>query len=151
GGRPAARFPLRGTVMNDIPVIEARNLCIDYKLGKQWVNAIREVSLTINPLEIHGLVGESGSGKSTLALALMRFLVKNARISSGEILLDGENLLSKSDREMQHIWGRQLSLVPQDPLAALNPSYRIGDQIAEIRQQHEKLSGRAAWSRAVEM
>ena len=140
-----------GGSQNIVPVIEARNVCIDYKLGKAWVNAIREVSLSINPLEIHGLVGESGSGKSTLALALMRYMAKNARISSGEILLDGENLLTKSDGEMQHIWGRQLSLVPQDALAALNPSFRIGDQIAEITQQHEKLSGRAAWTRAVEM
>lgn len=137
--------------MQAIPVIEARHLCIDYQLGRDWVNVIRDVSLSINPLEIHGLVGESGSGKSTLALALIRYLAKNARITSGEILLDGEPLLAKSEREMRSIWGRQLSLVPQDPLAALNPSYTIGNQIAEITQLHEGVTPREAWRRAVAM
>lgn len=137
--------------MANASVIEARNVCIDYRLGKQWVNVIRDVSLHIEPLEIHGLVGESGSGKSTLALAVMRYMAKNARISSGEILLDGESLLAKSNRDMQSIWGRQISLVPQDPLAALNPSYKIGTQIAEISVLHDKMSQRQAWSKAVEM
>ncbi len=137
--------------MQAIPVIEAQHLCIDYQLGRRWVNVIRDVSLSINPLEIHGLVGESGSGKSTLALALMRYLTKNARITSGEILLDGEPLLAKNEREMRGIWGRQLSLVPQDPLAALNPSYTIGNQIAEISQLHEGITARQAWQQAVTM
>lgn len=135
--------------MQSTPVIEARHLCIDYQLGRKWVNVIRDVSLSINPLEIHGLVGESGSGKSTLALALMRYLAKNARITSGEILLDGEPLLTKSEGEMRGIWGRQLSLVPQDPLAALNASYTIGNQIAEISQLHDGVTAREAWQKAV--
>jgi peptide/nickel transport system ATP-binding protein len=137
--------------MNVIPVIQANNLSIDYRLGKRWVNVIRDVSIRMNPLEIHGLVGESGSGKSTLALALMRYMAKNARITSGEILLDGENLLTKSDAEMRQIWGRDLSLVPQDPLAALNPAYTIGNQIAEVTQLHQGLSWQNALKRAVEM
>ncbi|MEO8610726.1 MAG: ABC transporter ATP-binding protein [Chloroflexota bacterium] len=137
--------------MNETPVIEAKNLCIDYKLGKRWINAVRDVSLTIQPLEIHGLVGESGSGKSTLALALMHYMAKNARVSSGEILLDGENLLAKSEAEMRKIWGRYLSLVPQDPLASLNPAYTIGNQIAEITRLHQGLSWQESLRRAVEM
>ncbi|MEP7293000.1 MAG: ATP-binding cassette domain-containing protein, partial [Chloroflexota bacterium] len=70
-------------------VIQAENLNIDYKLDGQWSSVIQDVSLTIDPLEIHGLVGESGSGKSTLALALMNYLVPNERIASGRVLLDG--------------------------------------------------------------
>ena len=136
---------------NSTPVIEVKNLCIDYALGNTWVNAIRDVSLVINPLEIHGLVGESGSGKSTLAMALMRYMAKNARITSGDILLDGESLVTKSDSEMREIWGRHLSLVPQDPLASLNPAYTIGDQISEVTRLHRGLSGREAWQAAVEM
>lgn len=132
-------------------VIEARNLNIDYRLGNRWVNVLRDVSLHIAPLEIHGLVGESGSGKSTLALALMRYMAKNARISSGQILLDGADLLAKNSAEMQGIWGRHISLVPQDPLAALNPSYTVGAQIAEVTELHQKLTRRQAWSKAVEM
>jgi peptide/nickel transport system ATP-binding protein len=135
----------------ETPVIEARNLSIDYQLGGKWVNALRDISLTINPLETHGLVGESGSGKSTLAMAIMRYMAKNARITQGDILLDGTSLLSKSEAEMRSIWGRQLSLVPQDPLASLNPSYTIGDQIAEVTQVHAGLSQRSSWVRAVDM
>ncbi len=137
--------------MPQAKVIEAQNLCIDYRLGNQWISAIRDVSLTIDPFEIHGLVGESGSGKSTLALALMRYMAKNARVTSGDILLDGESLLTKSDTDMRRIWGRDISLVPQDPLAALNPSYTVGNQIAEIGMLHDKLSSRQAWSKAVQM
>ena len=137
--------------MVDSSVIEAQHLCIDYRLGNRWVNALLDVSLMIAPLEIHGLVGESGSGKSTLALALMRYMSPNARITSGDILLDGESLLKKSDADLRHIWGRDISLVPQDPLAALNPSYTVGNQIAEIGMLHGKLTQRQAWSKAVEM
>lgn len=133
------------------PVIEARALSIDYKLGKAWVNAVNGVSLTIDANETHGMVGESGSGKSTLALALMRYLAANARIESGEVFFNGDNLLTKSEAEMRHIWGKHMSLVPQDPLASLNPSYPIGEQIAEITRLHESLSRRDAARRAVEM
>ncbi len=132
-------------------IIEADQVCIDYRLGQQWVNAVRQVSLQIAPLEIHGLVGESGSGKSTLALALMGYLAKNSRISDGDIRFEGQSLLQKTAAEMRHIWGKCISLVPQDPLAALNPSQRIGDQIAEVTQLHDRLASRAAWRKAVEM
>jgi peptide/nickel transport system ATP-binding protein len=133
------------------PIIQANHLFIDYKLERGWVNALYDVSIFINPFEIHGLVGESGSGKSTLALALMRYLAANARITSGQILLDGADLVPKSIAEMRTIWGRQISLVPQDALASLNPSYQIGDQIAEITRLHEGLSRQESWERAVEM
>src|SRR5690606_27642468 len=121
------------------PVIEARSVSIDYLLNKQWVNAINDVSLAIYPLRIHGLVGESGSGKSTLAMALMRYMAANARVSSGQVLLDGTDLLTKSEADMRGIWGRDLNLVPQDALASLNPAYTIGDQIAEITRLHAGL------------
>ncbi|MBI1256093.1 MAG: ATP-binding cassette domain-containing protein, partial [Chloroflexi bacterium] len=132
-------------------VIRAENLNIDYRLDQRWLSVIKDVSLTIEPLEIHGLVGESGSGKSTLALALMNYLSPNERIASGNVLLDGDNLLTKSTAEMRAIWGRHISLVPQDALASLNPSYNIGDQIAEITRLHQGLSRADSWTRAVEM
>ncbi len=133
------------------PIIQVENLALDYKLGKGWLNALCDISLSIYPREIHGLVGESGSGKSTLALAMMRYLAPNARISSGRVLLDGDDLAHKTTAEMRRIWGRQISLVPQDSLASLNPSYTIGDQIAEVTRLHEGLSRADAWARAVEM
>jgi peptide/nickel transport system ATP-binding protein len=137
--------------VNGHPVIRAEQLCIDYRLGKKWLNAIQDVSLSIDPLSIHGLVGESGSGKTTLALALMRFVAANARIASGQILLDGDDLSTKSHAQLRRIWGKDISLVPQDSLASLNPSYSIGEQIAEITRYHEGLSSADAWARAVEM
>ena len=133
------------------PVIRAEHLNIDYRLDRQWLNVINDVSLSIDPFEIHGLVGESGSGKSTLALALMNYLAPNERIGSGRVLLDGDDLLSKSTAEMRHIWGRQISLVPQDALASLNPSFNIGDQIAEITRLHQGLSHAKSRTQAVEM
>ncbi|MFN8452976.1 MAG: ATP-binding cassette domain-containing protein, partial [Anaerolineae bacterium] len=137
--------------MTTNPVIRAENLNIDYRLDQRWLNVVRDVSLTINPLEIHGLVGESGSGKSTLALALMNYLAPNERITSGRVLLDGEDLLTKTTAEMRHIWGRQISLVPQDALASLNPSYKIVDQIAEVTRLHRGLSKAESEAQAVEM
>lgn len=137
--------------MTATPILEAEHLCIDYRLNNHWVNAIRDVSLTISAGEIHGLVGESGSGKSTLALALMRYLAPNARVSQGDIRLDSVSLLSKSRSEMEQIWGRDLCLVPQDPLAALNPAYTVGEQIAEVTRQHQGLKQREAWAGAVNM
>jgi peptide/nickel transport system ATP-binding protein len=137
--------------MTTTPVMDAQRLFVDYRLGRRWFNALYEVSLTINPLQIHGLVGESGSGKSTLGLAMMRYLAANARISSGKILLDGEDLVPKSDAELRGIWGSKLSYVPQNPLASLNPSYTMGDQISEVVLRHQNLSRQEALAQSVEI
>lgn len=131
-----------------MPLITAENLSIDYRLNDRWINALHDISLTIEPLEMHGLVGESGSGKSTLALALMRYMAANARISSGSIVLDGDDITHKTDAEMRAYWGRKVALVPQDPLASLNPSYTVGEQIAEVMTG---IDSRTANQRAVEM
>ncbi|MBL8117084.1 MAG: ABC transporter ATP-binding protein [Anaerolineae bacterium] len=137
--------------MNAQPVIEIDHVSIEYRLGKNWVNVIHDVSLQIEAHEIHGLVGESGSGKTTLAMAVMRYLATNARVRSGDIRFQGESLLRRSMGEMRDIWGKHISLVPQDPLAALNPSYTVGDQIAEIHQRHNRDTRREAWRSAITM
>ncbi len=149
---PDAPLPQNAqTPVIETPVIEMRSLNIEYRLGRHWHNAVRDISIMIAPLEIHGLVGESGSGKSTLGLAMMRYLADNARIESGSILLDGDDLVPKTDAEMRQIWGSRLSLVPQNPLSSLNPSYSIGDQIAEVTRRHNGLKPREALDHAVEM
>ncbi len=137
--------------MNFTPIASAEALTLDYALGDRWLNVLHDVTLHILPDEIHGLVGESGSGKSTLALALMRYLAPNARISQGRVLLDGANLLDKPAEAMRDIWGRQIAYVPQDALAALNPSHTIGAQIAEIGLRHMGMTHRAASDAAVVM
>lgn len=133
------------------PVLSAEGLVVDYRVGGTWRNVLRDITLSISPGEIHGLVGESGSGKTTLGMTLMRYLDANARIASGRVLLDGDDLVPKTDSQMRDIWGRLLNLVPQNPLAALNPSYVIGDQIGEVTRRHNGLSAREAWAQAVEM
>jgi peptide/nickel transport system ATP-binding protein len=131
-------------------VVEARSLSIDYRIGREWVNAILDVSLVLEPRRIHGLVGESGSGKSTFALALMRYLPPNARISSGSIWLDDQDLTHLSAQAMQRIWGRRIALVPQNPLEALNPTMTIGAQMTEVTRLHLGLSAEQARQQALD-
>ncbi len=133
------------------PIIQAINLHMDYQFGSRWLNALYDVNISIYPNEIHGLVGESGSGKSTLALGLMNYMSGNARVREGKIFFKGEDITHKSPDEMRRIWGSQISLVPQDALASLNPSYKIGEQIAEIARLHLGMDKKAASDRAIEM
>ncbi|PJF23318.1 MAG: peptide ABC transporter ATP-binding protein [Phototrophicales bacterium] len=132
-------------------IIQAQQVSIDYRLKKVWHNVIHDVTVEIAPKTIHGLVGESGSGKSTLAMAMMRYLAPNARIHTGTIHFDGQDITHASPVEMRRLWGNQMNLVPQDPLASLNPAYSIGDQIAEIARQHDRVSRHAALDKAVMM
>ncbi len=132
-------------------VLEARELSVQYKIGRDWLTVLNNISLTLHADEIHGLVGESGSGKTTLGLSLMRYLDANARIAGGQILLDGDDLAPRTPAQMRPIWGSKLAYVPQNPLAALNPSYTVGEQIAEIPRQHMGMNRPDAARRAVEM
>jgi peptide/nickel transport system ATP-binding protein len=132
------------------PVIEAKKLSIEYRIGKSWLNAVYDIDLAINPLQIHGLVGESGSGKSTLGLAMMRYLASNARIASGEIWFDGEDIAQLPLERMRQIWGKHIALVPQNPLDSLNPTLNIGEQMAELTQLHLGLSNGDALKQACE-
>ncbi|MBK8135787.1 MAG: ABC transporter ATP-binding protein [Chloroflexi bacterium] len=134
-----------------VPVLAAENLSVDYRIGREWRAVLSDISLSLEAGEIHGLVGESGSGKTTLGMALMRYLDANARITAGRVLLDGDDLVPKTTAELRDIWGRLLNLVPQNPLAALNPSYPIGDQIGEVTRRHAGLTPREAWEQAVAM
>ncbi len=131
-------------------VIKTDHLSIEYRIGKHWLNVIRDVSLQINRLQIHGLVGESGSGKSTLGLAMMRYLASNARIAEGEIWFGGRDLVPLAEADLSEIWGSQISLVPQNALASLNPSLTIAQQMTEVTQLHLKLSRHDSIQRAIE-
>jgi len=116
--------------------------------------AVRDLSFTIAPGEVLGLVGESGSGKSVTSLAVMRLLPYQARIS-GDILLGNGNgsarsLLTLPDDEMRRLRGSSLAMIFQEPMTALNPVMRVGDQIAEAVLAHGKVSRSEAWQRAVE-
>ena len=118
-----------------VPQLDVRNLCIDFASAEGMVTAVRDVSFHIGAGEVLGLVGESGSGKSVSALALLRLLPPQARIR-GSIQFRGEELLALSEPEMRRIRGAGISMIFQEPMTALNPVMRVGDQIAEAVLAH---------------
>lgn len=133
-----------------MPLLSIHNLTLSYRLDGQYFDAVRNFDLQIEPGQTYGLVGESGSGKTTLALAIMRYLGEGGRVTKGEIFFEGQNLLGLDERAMRQIWGKRIALVPQNPLSSLNPSLRLGEQLAETLRHHEGLSQAQAAARAVE-
>ena len=135
------------------PLLELDNLSTHYvsAQGTRIVRAVDEVSLCINAGETLGIVGESGSGKSTLALTILRVLPPAARIVGGRMLFEGEDLVAKSEPEMQQIRGKRIAMILQDPMASLNPLFTIGDQVAEPIRVHEGASRSSAWRRACDL
>src|SRR5438132_8095936 len=125
--------------MPSTPLLELENLSTHYvsAQGTRVVRGVDDVSLRIHPGETLGIVGESGSGKSTLALTIMRVLPPAARIVGGRMLLEGEDLVRKSETEMEHIRGKRIAMILQDPMMSLNPLFTIGDQVAEPIRVHE--------------
>jgi len=116
--------------------------------GTRVTRAVQDVSLTLDAGQTLGIVGESGSGKTTLALSILRLLPPAARIVSGQLRFDGEDLLAKSPNEMRRIRGKKIAMILQDPMASLNPLFTVGDQVAEPIRVHEGASRRSAWERA---
>ncbi len=115
------------------------------------VKAVNSVSFGLNRGEITGLVGESGSGKSVTAQSIIQLVKAPGKIVSGEVWLDGEDLMSFSRDEMQAVRGRKISMIFQEPRAALNPLFTVGDQISRVIQLREGCARSIAESRAVEM
>src|SRR5712691_9143014 len=101
--------------------------------------ALDGLSFSINRGEVYALVGESGCGKTTAALALMRYLPRNGRVVSGSIKLDGDDILALEGDALRQVRGRQMSMVYQNPASALNPSMRVGDQVAEVFSAHSEI------------
>ncbi len=132
-------------------MLKITDLTIAYRHGRSYLNAVRDFSLHIRAGETYGLVGESGSGKTTVALAVMRYLSEGGQVQAGRIEFDGRDLLALTPTEMRQVWGRQMNLVPQDPLSSLNPSMRMGEQIAEGLRHHLEMSSEAAQVRAIDL
>ena len=119
---------------------------LDVRFGS--TAAVRDLSFTIAKGESVGLVGESGSGKSVTSLAIMRLLAPQARVS-GSIRFEGEALLTATEERMRSLRGRAMAMIFQEPMTALNPLMRVGDQVAEAIFAHENVSSKEAWNRAV--
>jgi oligopeptide/dipeptide ABC transporter ATP-binding protein len=125
-----------------VPVLEIDRLTVRY--GARL--ATWEIDLRLGPGEVLGLVGESGAGKSTVGRAVVRLLPEPGRIEEGAVRLEGRDLLRLSEAEMRRLRGADLALIPQDPLSALNPSFRIGLQTTDALRIHRGLSREAATS-----
>jgi oligopeptide/dipeptide ABC transporter ATP-binding protein len=125
------------------PVLEVKQLQTYFfsAQGTRVVKAVDGVSFTLNEGETLGVVGESGSGKTVTSMSLLRLLPPAARIVGGEIWFQGENLVTKSEREMRQLRGSQLTMILQDPMMSLNPLFTIGEQIAEPLRIHRRLRG----------
>ncbi len=132
------------------PLLQVKDLATHFVTarGTRVVRAVNEVSFSLDAGQTLGIVGESGSGKTTLALSLVRLLPPAARIESGEVLFEGEDLLKKSDTAMRRIRGRRIAMILQDPMASLNPLFTIGDQVAEPIRVHEGVERASAWTKA---
>jgi len=132
-------------------VLKVEGLEVLYETRQDDLKAVRDVSFEIRRGESLGLVGESGCGKTTAALAIMSYLSSNGRVTGGQILFQSENLVGKTDKELQPIRGSRIAMVYQDPMTTLNPSLRIERQLTEVLVVHEGLTKREAHGRCVEM
>lgn len=133
------------------PLLDVRDLTVGYRRGAGFRRAVRNVSLAIEQGQIYGLVGESGSGKTTLALSIMGYLPPEGRVLGGAIEFNGVDLLRLSRDELRRLWGAQITFVPQDPLSSLNPSLRIGQQVAEGLRHHLGMREHEARQRSLEL
>ena len=132
-------------------ILSIENLRIHFETFAGEVQAIRGVNLKLEKGETLALVGESGSGKSVTAKSVMKLLSNNAVVKEGAITFKGENILEKSERDMQSIRGKKIAMVFQDPMTSLDPTMKIGKQITEVIIKHEKASKEEADKRAEEL
>lgn len=132
-------------------LLSVRNLKTSFFTHVGEVKAVRGISFDVNEGEVLGIVGESGSGKSVTSLSIMGLLQYPGRVVDGEILLNGEDILTYSKDQMRKVRGKEIAMIFQDPMTSLNPVYTIGNQVMEMILEHEKMTKREARARAIEM
>ena len=130
--------------------LNVAGLTTEFRTGADWYPAVNGVSFELRPGEVLGLVGESGCGKSTVAYSLTRLLPRNARIAGGEVRLGDLELTSMSEEKLRRLRGGRLAMIFQDPMTALDPAFRVGQQIEETLREHLGLDRQAAWQRALD-
>jgi len=133
------------------PVLQVKDLAISYETRTGDVPAVRGVSFEIQRGEAHSIVGESGCGKSTVAFGIVNFLGRNGRIVNGKIIFQGQDLVGHSQEELRQIRGDQVAMVYQDPMQALNPSMRLGEQMSEVLVVHRHMAEKDAEEKCVAM
>ena len=140
------------TATDMVPLLEVRGLGVEFQTRGGTAHVLEDIQLHIQRGETLGLVGESGCGKSITALALMRLIPQPpGRITSGQILFDGQDLLQLPEAQMRRVRGNRISMIFQEPMTSLNPAYSVGDQITESVRLHQGLNAKDGLARAVEM
>ncbi|MCD7879744.1 MAG: ABC transporter ATP-binding protein [Candidatus Gastranaerophilales bacterium] len=132
-------------------ILEIKNLNLFFHSDDKYYQALHNINMQLESGEMLAVVGESGCGKSVTAMSILRLLAPNAHITSGEILYNGQNLLKFSENEMLKIRGKEIALVPQDPMTSLNPLYTIGSQLLEVIETHQNLKGTEARNKAIDV
>ena len=132
-------------------LLEIRDLEISFRRGKGWTRAASGVSLSVGAGEIVSLVGESGSGKSVTALSILGLLPRQGKVTAGEILLDGKNLLALPEVELDRVRGRDIAMIFQDIMYSLNPVFTIGNQLTEGMRRHLGMDKASAWREGVRL
>ena len=133
------------------PLLDVQDLTVVFEGARAPVTAVDHVSFQIAAGETLGLVGESGSGKSVTAFSILRLVQPPGRIVGGRVLFEGRDLLGLPEAEMRQVRGARISLIFQEPMTALNPVMRVGDQIAEALTVHGLADGATARARAIEL
>ena len=129
-------------------ILEVKNLNLGFNCECGFRQALFDVSFSLEKGKMHALVGESGCGKTITAMSVLQLIPKTAKITSGQVLFKGENLLK--NKNLQNIRGSKIALIPQDPMTSLNPLYTIGNQLLEVIKIHQGLNGIDAYKKAVE-
>ncbi|HEX6594037.1 MAG TPA: ABC transporter ATP-binding protein [Bacillota bacterium] len=138
--------------IKDDDLLRIKHLHTGFYIDGDLYHAVVDVGLNIKPKEVVCVVGESGCGKSVMSLSIMRLLPKlTSKISEGEILLNGEDLLLKTEREMNAIRGKDVAMIFQEPMTALNPVFTIGSQLQEVLFNHLKIDKKTARRRAIDL
>ena len=133
-------------------MLKIKDLEVEYTFNKKIVHAVNGVSLEIEKGQTLGLIGETGAGKTTIAKSILRILPDmQAKITNGSVELDGQNLLDLPEKEMIHVRGNKISMIFQDPMTALDPILRVGEQIADGIKLHQKVSKKQANELAMQM
>ena len=131
--------------------LKVRNLRTRFYTYQGTLDAVNGIDLDIHKNEVVGLVGETGCGKSVTALSIMRLIQPPGKIVSGKIILNGEDLMKKSEKEMRKIRGGEISMIFQRPMSSLNPTFKIGVQMTDIIRVHQNLSKKEALDRAIKL
>jgi oligopeptide/dipeptide ABC transporter ATP-binding protein len=138
-------------VTTEKPLLEVKSLKTYFYTEDGTVRAVDGVDFEVYPGEVVGLVGESGCGKSVTSLSIMRLIAAPGKIEEGEILFDGKDLVKFSEHEMIHVRGNRISMIFQQPQTALNPVFRVGDQIGEVLNIHQDFGKEAGYKRSIEL